>query len=80
MDLLLRFYVRYHWRWIENMADDVRYFVMRTHSHTDKQQLWKVMSRGFKDRRDAVSWMEYQKDICTIKKHDFFIITKTTEP
>jgi hypothetical protein len=32
------------------------YYVVRTHSHTDKQQLWKVMSRRMSDMFTATGW------------------------
>ena len=56
------------------------HYVMRTHSHTDKQQLWKVMSRRIKDPHDARSWKEWmeveEKEANPRSKHTFFIITK----
>jgi len=32
------------------------FYVVRTYSHTDKQQLWKVLSRPFKDESSAEAW------------------------
>lgn len=50
------------------------YFVVRTHSHTDKQQLWKVMSRGFSSMQDALNWKEYCELSELNPKHNFFIV------
>jgi hypothetical protein len=55
------------------------YYVMRSHSHTDRQQLWKVMSRRFADKWDANNWLDFVKDESTNLKHEFFLITKEEE-
>jgi len=57
----------------------MRHFVMRTHSHTDLQMLWKVMSRGFKVKHDAEGWAEYCAHIEPNKEHSFFVVTVEDE-
>ena len=57
----------------------MRHFVMRTHSHTDLQMLWKVMSVGFIDKHAAESWAEYCADIEPNKEHSFFVVTVEDE-
>ena len=56
------------------------HYVMRTHSHNDRQQLWKVMSRRIADKHDAQSWLEWceveEKRDHPRSKHTFFLITK----
>ncbi len=52
------------------------YYVMRTYSHTDKQQLWKVVSRRIKNKNDAETWKELCEKTEKNKKHNFFIISK----
>jgi hypothetical protein len=56
----------------------IRHYVMRTHSHTDKQHLWKVMSRGFKNRRSADEWKDFWEVTYKEqrKKHKFFIVSR----
>lgn len=58
------------------------YYVMRTHSHTDRQCLWKLMSRRFKERFDAEQWMDWciieDQKYCR-KKHEFFVISRLEE-
>jgi hypothetical protein len=56
------------------------FYVIRTHSHTDKQQLWKVMSRGIKEKQQCDDW----KDFCEQQyleenpngHHKFFVVEK----
>lgn len=50
------------------------YYVMRTYSHTDKQQLWKVMSRPIMNIRDAEIWRQSCMDQEKNTKHEFFIV------
>jgi len=57
----------------------MRHFVVRTHSHTDLQMLWKVMSRGIKDKADAEDWAEHCADIEPNKEHRFFVVTVDDE-
>ena len=52
------------------------YYVIRTHSHTDKQQLWKVMSRRMLDKCEAETWLDVLKDMETNPRHEFFLVTK----
>lgn len=62
------------------MLEEKYYYVIRTHSHTDRQCLWKVMSRRIKDLQSAKDW----KDFCILEdkkfkkrnRHEFFIIEK----
>jgi type IV secretory pathway VirD2 relaxase len=55
------------------------HYVMRTHSHTDRQQLWKVMSRGFPTRLQAETWMNWCEVNEKNKDHKFFIVFKEEE-
>jgi hypothetical protein len=52
------------------------YYVCRKHSHTDKQHLWKVMSRTFKYHVDATREMETYKDMDPKRADDYFTIRK----
>ena len=52
----------------------MRYYVMRTHSHTDRQQLWKVMSKGIIDKPDAQIMLDYVKSKEKNTKHKFFLV------
>lgn len=56
-----------------------RHYVMRTYSHTDRQQLWKVMSRGFAIKADAEQWKGFEESRSTNPKHKFFIVSKEDE-
>ncbi len=57
----------------------MNYYVVRTHSHTDKQKLWKVMSRPFKDKLLADDWKdsfeEIHKKTNPRSKHKFFVVS-----
>jgi hypothetical protein len=55
------------------------YYVMRTHSHTDLQQLWKVMTRRIADKHDAEFERDFAKKECKNPKHEFFLIEKWEE-
>jgi hypothetical protein len=63
--------------------ENTYHYVMRTHSHTDHQCLWKVVSRRIHNRQDAENWMDHmQKEELRAhprSKHEFFIITKEEE-
>lgn len=62
------------------MVQVTRHYVMRTHSGpTVNNVLWKVMTRGIKDKRDAESWLEFCASEEKNKKHEFFIVTRTEE-
>jgi hypothetical protein len=58
------------------------FYVVRTHSHTDRQQLWKVESRPMHSRDACESW----KNFCESEyreehpkgKHKFFVIEQFT--
>lgn len=52
------------------------YYVMRTHSHTDRQQWWKVMSRPIQHKSDAEVWKSHCEQNEKNEKHEFFIIEK----
>lgn len=56
------------------------YYVMRTHSHTDRQQLWKVMSRPIKGYRAAMSWLDFVKSEERNSDHDFFLVRLFNDP
>jgi hypothetical protein len=49
-------------------------YVVRTHSHTDKQQLWKVMSRPLVNMDSAESWRDFVKSEEKNKKRQFAIV------
>lgn len=54
------------------------FYVVRTHSHTDRQCLWKVMSRAFPERTYAEGWrdfveLEYREEHPR-GKHKFFVV------
>ena len=51
-----------------------RYYVCRTYSHTDKEKLIKVISRGIVDKQSANDWKEYEESLSKNKKHKFFVI------
>jgi hypothetical protein len=51
------------------------YIVVRTHSNTDRQTLWKVISRPFTRITDATQWKEFEESQEKNKKHKFFIVT-----
>lgn len=53
------------------------YYVVRTHSHTDRQCLWKVMSRGFKEENEALLWMDYENGEEKNKDHQFMVVLMT---
>lgn len=53
---------------------ETQYFVLRTHSHTDSQQLWKVLSRPFRDKNDAEVWRQHEECLGNKKKYTYFII------
>ena len=50
-----------------------KFYVVRSHSHTDRQNLVKIMSRGFPDRLGAEDWKDFweivQKEKCRQKKN-----------
>jgi vacuolar-type H+-ATPase subunit I/STV1 len=50
------------------------YFVLRTHSYTDKQRLWKVLSRPIANRNDADVWLEVEKGRENNPKHEYFVV------
>lgn len=52
------------------------FYVMRTHSHTDRQQLWKVMSRPIKSIFTAESELDYHQREEKNKEHQFFLVSK----
>lgn len=60
------------------MALVTRHYVMRQYSGpTRNNVLWKVMTRGIKDKRDAEGWMDYFAS--ENPKHDLFIVTRTED-
>lgn len=54
--------------------DTGAWFVVRTHSHTDKQCLWKVLTRGIKNEDDALSWLKFMKYADNKPKHKYFLV------
>lgn len=61
------------------MTEVLHHYVCRTHSHTDRQQLWKVMSRPFTEYPDAERWVRFCESLEKNKKHRFFVISVTEE-
>ena len=58
---------------------DGYYYVVREYSHTDKRQLWSIVSRRITHRRDAEAWAEFQQELQP--KHKFFVVfTRELEP
>lgn len=55
------------------------YCVVRTHSHTDRQMLWKVYSRDMVDYHSAVAMKRYFEQQETNKNHKYFIVTVDEE-
>jgi hypothetical protein len=54
----------------------VKHYVMRTHSHTDRQQLWKVMTRPMSSKQDAENHKEFLEETEGTKHHNFFIVSR----
>ena len=52
------------------------YYVMRTYTHSDIKQLWKVMSRPMKNKQDAQGWLEWCEFSETNPEHKFFLVTR----
>ena len=52
------------------------YFVMRTYSHNDRQQLWKVMSRPMESELTALNEVSYYESISKNPNHKFFVIKR----
>lgn len=63
--------------------ENKRYIVVRVYSHTDRQLLWKVLSRPIPDKRTAEAWMEFMRDEEKKKhprmKHDNFMIVEINQ-
>lgn len=53
----------------------MKHYVARSHSHTDTQMLWKILSRPFKNKHDADIWKEFCEDMEKNKQHTFFIVS-----
>jgi len=53
------------------------YFVLRTYSHTDKRQLWKVESRRFSTELQAKDWKDFLKQESPV--NEYFIVSMTIE-
>jgi len=49
------------------------YYVARVYSHTDRQLLWKIVSRPIGEEIDAVIFKEAMES--TEPKHKFFVIS-----
>lgn len=54
--------------------NDGLWFVVRTHSHTDKQCLWKVLTRGIKNHDDALGWLKFMEKTDNKPKHKYFLV------
>lgn len=55
------------------------HYVLRTHSYTDRQQLWKVMSRRFAKSIDAWKYCDYLFSISDNPKHEFFVVARSVQ-
>lgn len=66
------------------------YFVVKEHSHTDKQFLLKVLSRNMVNLNDAVDWADTTKSVDMdtaktnrrrkeIEKQDYFVVQRVEE-
>lgn len=55
------------------------YYVVRTHSQTDRQTLWKVCSRGIVEYHSALAMKRFLEQQETNKKHRYFIVTVDEE-
>lgn len=57
----------------------VKHVVVRTHSHTDKQQLWKVLSRPISTKEEADICKQHFEALEKLhkprSKHKFFVVT-----
>ena len=53
----------------------MKHYVARSHSHTDRQMLWKILSRPFRDKHDANIWMDFCESMEKNKQHTFFIVS-----
>lgn len=54
-----------------------KYYVMAHYSHTDEQQLWRVVSRAIRLKQDAQSFARCSQE--SESKHDHFVVSKTDE-
>jgi hypothetical protein len=58
----------------------MEFYVVRTYSHTDKQQLWKILSRRFKEQHAAESWKSWMQEEWRLehprarRKPEFFVV------
>jgi len=49
------------------------YYVARVYSHTDRQLLWKIVSRPFKNKPDAEDWAKFNESL--EPDYKFFVVT-----
>lgn len=54
------------------------FYVMRSHSHTDRQQLWKVMTRPM-SKQDAENHKAFLEETEGTKHHNFFVVERCGE-
>lgn len=50
------------------------YYVARTYSHTDKQHLWKIVSRPLRSEEEAIAWKEFMEITEPHPEHKYFIL------
>lgn len=53
------------------------YYVVKIHSHTDKQLLWKVLSRPMKHKSDTEVWLDFVKledEKRNIKHREYMVV------
>jgi hypothetical protein len=55
------------------------YFAMRSHSHTDRQMLWKVLSRPLHDLDAARFEAEHHKNLAEKSDNDFFVVERIND-
>ena len=54
----------------------MRYYILRTYSHTDRQQLWKVMTRSLSNRQEAISEKKFLESLPNPRGHTYFIVSR----
>ena len=52
---------------------------MRTHSYTDRQRLWKVMSRKMRRKEDAEFQARFEASLENNPEHEFFVVSMEEE-
>jgi hypothetical protein len=53
---------------------DTKYYVVKMYSWTDRQQLWKIMSRPITNKFDAEIWKDHVSAL--EPKAEFFVVSR----